>query len=110
MKTYQWHEIISLAVKQIGKPAVYVSNGLVYNNPTDVEIWKFVQSEVKAMYGETKEFYNVMAVLGNGSTFFFDSEEEQYRFYRIFEQPLTDSSAVYACTYNADGVCERENT
>lgn len=110
MKTYSWHEIISLAVKQIGKPAVYISNGLEYDNPKDDEIWKFVQSEVKAIYGETNEFYNVMAGLVSSSMLVFDSEEEQYRFYRIFEQPLTYSSAVYACTYSPDGQCQTENT
>lgn len=45
-----------------------------------------------------------------GGLFFFDTEEKQYAFYRIFEQPLTDSSAIYACTYNASGVCKTENT
>jgi hypothetical protein len=110
VKVCQWNEIHSLAVKQMGKPAVYVGNGLEYNTPEDDEIWKFVQSEVKAIYGETNEFYNVMSGLVSGSMFFFDSTEEQYRFYRIFEQPLTDSSAIYACTYDSDGQCQTENT
>jgi len=30
MKVCPWHEIQSLAVKQMGKPAVYVGNGLEY--------------------------------------------------------------------------------
>ena len=105
-----WTEINRLAVKQVGKPAVYVSNGLEYDTPNDEEIWKFVMSEVKAIYGETDEFYAIISGLVGGSLFFFDTEEEQYRFYRIFEQPLTDSSAVYACTYGADGQCQTENT
>lgn len=110
MKTCQWNEIHSLAVKQMGKPAVYVGNGLDYTTPIDDEIWLFVQSEVKAIYGETNEFYDIMSALVGGSMFFFDTREEQYRFYRIFEQPLTDSSAIYACTYAPDGTCQTENT
>ena len=42
--------------------------------------------------------------------FFFDTEKECYDFYRIFEQELTDSSAIYACTFGPDGQCETENT
>ena len=110
MKVCPWSEIQSLAVKQMGKPAVYVGNGLEYNKPQDDEIWKFIMSEVKAIYGETDKFYDIMSGLVSGSMFFFDTEEEQYSFYRIFEQPLTDSSAVYACTYGADGQCQTENT
>lgn len=111
MKICQWNETNSLAVKQIGKPAVYVSNGLEYDKPNDDQIWKFVLYEMKSIYGEdTNEFYDVLSGLINGGLFFFDSEEEQYRFYRVFEQPLTDSSAVYACTYASNGECETENT
>ena len=110
MKVCPWSEIQSLAVKQAGKPAVYVGNGLEYNKPQDDEIWKFIMSEVKIIYGETDEFYNIMSGLVGGSMFFFDTEEEQYRFYRIFEHPLTDNSAVYACAYTPDGQCQTENT
>ena len=111
MKALNWAEINSMAVKQMGKPAVYVGNGLEYDTPKDDEIWKFVMAEIKSICGgETDEFYTVMASLVSGGLFFFDSKEEQYRFYKIFEQPLTDSSAIYACTYNSDGTCETENT
>lgn len=111
MKVLNWVETISLAVKQMGKPAVYVSNGLEYGTLKDDEIWKFVMAEVKSICGgETDEFYTAMSKLVYSGLFFFESEEEQYRFYKIFEQPLTDSSAIYACTYNSDGKCETENT
>lgn len=111
MKICQWNEINGLAVKQIGKPAVYVSNGLKYDSPEEDQIWEFVREEMKSIYGDgTDEFRAVLSGLINGGLFFFDTEEEQYRFYRVFEQPLTDSSAIYACTYNSDGECETENT
>ncbi len=111
MESFNWHEIVGLAVAQKGKPAVYVSNGLEYNKPEDDEIWKFVLEKCKNMFGEeTDDYYAVMTHMIGGGLFFFDTEEQQYDFYRIFEQPLTDSSAIYACTYNAAGVCQTENT
>jgi hypothetical protein len=112
MKICQWTDINSLAVRQVGKPAVYVSNGLDYcDEPQDEKIWDFVAAEMADIYGiATNEYYGVMAGLVSGGMFFFDSEKEQNRFYRVFEQPLTDSSAIYSCTYSADGVCKTENT
>ena len=111
MKVLNWSETVGLAVKQMGKPAVYVGNGLEYDSPKDNEIWNFVIAEMKSICGgETEDFYTAMLNLVSSGLFFFDNEEEQYRFYKIFEQPLTDSSAIYACTYNSDGTCEKENT
>lgn len=110
MKICQWTEVHSLAVKQVGKPAVYVSNGLEMT-PEDDKIWEFVLTEMKSIYGDnTDEYYSIMAGLVSGGLFFFDTKDEQYRFYRVFEQPLTDSSAIYSCTYSADGACQTENT
>lgn len=111
MNMYTWHDIVALAVKQIGKPAVYVNNGLEHKDEKDDEIWDFIITSVGELYGkDTQRFYNVMGTLTAGGLFFFDNEEEQYEFYRIFEQPLTDSSAVYATTYGADGQGQTENT
>ena len=104
----QWHEVIKLAVKQIGKRAVYVSNDLSYDSPQDDKIWQFVIDEIKAKFPDNA--YNLLSGVTNSGLFFFDTEEEQYKFYDIFEQPLTDSSAIYASTYDADGECETENT
>lgn len=111
MKAIQWNEINSLAVKQMGKPAVYVSNNLEYDTPKDEEIWVFICEQCKSLWEDkTPEYHNAMMSLVSGGLFFFDTEEEQHQFYKIFTQPLTDSSAVYACTYRADGVCWNENT
>lgn len=115
----QWHDVLGLATKQIGKPSVYINNGLEYNTPEDETIWFFIQSELASLYGvdaktctyrECPEFFDIRSNLIQGGLFFFESEEEQYKFYKIFEQPLTDSSAVYACTFNKNGECETENT
>ena len=111
MNTYTWDGICSLAVRQVGKPAVYVNNGLEHKDEKDDEIWDFIISSVRELYGkDSPRFYSVMGTLTAGGLFFFDSEEEQYEFYRIFEQPLTNSSAVYATTYGADGQGQTENT
>lgn len=114
----QWHQILELAVRQAGKPAVYISNNLDWKKKKDEEAWEFVISELASFYGvaidchptESPEYYNMRTNLTIGGLFFFDNPEEQYKFYRIFEQPLTDSSAIYACTFNVDGECETENT
>ena len=111
MKALQWNEIVSMAVAHAGKPAVWVNNGLEYEDSSDAVIWKFVMDQVRKLYGNsTEEFYSIMNSLVYGGLFLFDTVDEQQRFYSIFDQPLTNSNAVYACTYNSDGVCENENT
>ena len=111
MKVCSWNTILSLAVQQMNKPAVYVSNGMQYDTPHDDEVWKFVHSQVRNIYGDnTPQYFEIMAGLIDSSLFFFETEAEQQKFYTIFDQPLTDSSAIYACTYSANGECESENT
>lgn len=111
MKSFQWHEVVALAVAQKGQPAVYVSNSLDFNDPQDFEIWKFVKEQCKELFVDGSEkFYIAMTAMVGSSLFFFDTVEEQYAFYRIFEHPAIDSSGIYACTYRADGVCLTENT
>jgi hypothetical protein len=111
MKSLQWHEIVGLAVKQVGRPAVYVSNGLDISNTEDANVWIFVLAQVKKFCGDdTGRFHDMMASLVSCGLFFFGNEKEQREFYRIFESPLTDSSAIYACTYDDQGTCMTENT
>jgi hypothetical protein len=110
MKALQWNEVISAAVAHAEKPAVWVNNGLEYEDPKDSEIWKFIMDQVRQLYNDPEKFYSPMSSLVYRGLFLFDTVAEQQLFYSIFEQPLTYSSAVYACTYNAAGVCENENT
>lgn len=114
-----WHQILELATKQIGKPSVYISNGLEFITPKDESIWRFVQDEVQKLHGIeyngdvsvlTVDYRNTMSNILQGGLFFFETEEEQYKFYKIFEQELTDSSAIYACTFDRNGKCKTENT
>lgn len=114
MIVYDWCRINELAVKQVGKPAVYVSNNLSYNSPEDEkesrEVFSFVHSEIRKMAKDDVEFYQIIGQLTDTGLFFFDTVEEQQAFYKIFEQPLTESSGIYACTYAADGTGMTENT
>jgi len=119
MKTLQWHEILSLAVKQSGKWAVYVANHLdICDDPKDEEIYLWVMDKFKEMYDDTRTKENHMnsvcdearmAMMHSGLVLL-DTEEEMLKFYNVFEQPLTDSSGVYACTFGPDGECLTENT
>lgn len=107
----QHSDIYKLAVKQVGKPAVLVSNGLEMNNELDDRIWSFVKESMQQIYGnDPNKLNDVMFGLIVGGLFFFETELEQDEFYHVFEQPLTDSSSIYACTYNKNGECLTENT
>jgi len=111
MKYHNWQEINSLAVKAMGKPAVYVNNGLGYATPEDDEVWNCIQDRMRTIYGDkSPKFYNVMSGLVNGGMFFFEGPGEAYMFYMVFELPPVDSSVVYACLYDRGGICETENT
>lgn len=111
MKVCSWFDVNKLAVKQVGRPAVYVSDGLQYTHHEDDAVWKVIMDSMKNIYGDdTPEFHDVMLGLIHSSMFFFETEEEQQRFYGVFEQELVYSSAVYACAYHTDGECMTENT
>jgi hypothetical protein len=101
-----WNSVLSLAVKQVGKRAVYINNGLNYDEHDD-GIWNFVLEQVKEKYNDDP---GMKGDLIHGGLFFFDNEEEQYKFYDIFNAPATDSSALYALTFDEHGNSETENT
>jgi hypothetical protein len=106
---YDWGKVIELAVKHVGKPAVYVSFGLELDKPKDQAIWNFVTDSLKTIY-EYEQYKSLIASIINSELIFFETEEQQRQFYKIFEQPLTDSSALYAVTYGQDGKVKTENT
>ena len=113
MKTLQWHSVCSLAVKQAGKWAVHVSNGLT-NSDEDDAVFCFIGDRFKEMYGDDpykdSDLYNAHLSMLLDGLVLFDTEEEMRKFYSVFEHPLADSSAVYACTFSPDGVMLTENT
>ena len=107
---FNFTDIISLAVKQEAKPAVWVSNNLEFGNAKGDEIYCFVLDQVRNLYGKEvaeKEFFT--GLIGS-SLFFFDTEKEQYKFYDIFQSPTVDSSGFYAMTIDKYGNIETENT
>ena len=111
MQVMDWTDITQAAVAHVGKPAVYVRNGLAYDRPKDDAIFAAVREQIKEQYGDvTTEYFDLMTAIIYSGLIFFDTEEEQNRFYRIFEHPLVDSSAIYACTYDRTGKCQTENT
>ena len=111
VKILDWSDINCAAVAHVGKPAVYIANHLSFDTTSEDEILQFVVKSIKEIYGDgTIEFFDIIAAVLHSGLIFFDTEEEQHRFYQIFEQPLTDSSAIYACTYDAYGNCMTENT
>jgi hypothetical protein len=113
--TMDWYAINEAAVAHVGKPAVYIANHISFEEPGDADIWSFVVESLKTMFGAvgdqyTQEYLDVISQVIHGGLFFFETKEEQYAFYKIFEQPLTESGPIYACTYSAEGKGETENT
>lgn len=104
----QWNKIIELAVKQVGKPAVYASCGEIETDENKL-IFNTFKESVHSNYPNNIAFELITATL-NSDVIFFDTIEEQYKFYRLFETEITYSSILYACTFNKDGYCETENT
>jgi hypothetical protein len=101
-----WSDINSLAVRQQGQWAVYINNGLEFDTDQDQAIWNFVLDNTSSQGWPVQD----RSLLLLGGLFFFDTELQATDFYRIFEQPLTDSSAIYACLYDSQGACLTENT
>lgn len=113
MKYVQWSDITSLAVKQMGKRAVYIANHLTYSTPAsavDIAIWNFVVETVRAKYATTELQNSIIGNLISGGLFFFENEKEQYEFYRIFESDPVYASGLYALTFDEFGEFETENT
>jgi hypothetical protein len=111
MKYADWNIVNELATKQVGKFSVYVSNGLQFEDPQEDKIWDFVILELVRLFGnKTPEYYDYVSNVLHGGLFFFDSEDAARNFYKIFEQELTDSSAIYASLICPIRGCLTENT
>ena len=110
MKFSGWSNTQSLAVKQQGEFAVYVSSTLDWTSPRDDTVWEYVRQEVVKICETELAAIEVMGDILEGGLFFFPSEQKAREFYAIFEQELTDSSGIYAALYANDGRCLTENT
>jgi len=114
----QWYEVIGLATKQQGMWSVYVSNNLDWDKDHEKIIWDFVVAEIEARFSKEKpanpyedsDFHKCYLNFWNGGLLFFNDEETARKYYNIFEQPLTNSSGVYASLFGPLGNGITENT
>ena len=104
----QWNQVLGLAVERVNRFCVFVSNSLDYKNLDEENLWQFLQEQVKAKYPENYWDY-LSGTIGDG-LFVFDSEQEAWRFYEIFESMPFYSSAFYAQIIAPNGTAITENT
>jgi hypothetical protein len=105
-----WNNITELAVRCVGKWAVYVSNGLEFIDEDEL-IWKFVLQELDSFFQDNKKSLECKSMLISGGLIFFDTKEDACRFYQIFNDgTMTYASAIYAQLHSPDGQCLDENT
>lgn len=109
MQHFNWNKTEEIACKAIGKFAVHVSFGLDAT-PEDDKIAQFVWGELRKLYPDDASYYNFTHAVVNGGLLAFDTEEEAWAFYGIFDKELTDSSSIYACIYSPIEGCLTENT
>jgi hypothetical protein len=109
MQHYNWNKLDEIACKTLNKFGVHVAFGLDAT-PKDDKIAEFVWSEVRKMYPVDVDYYNTASAIICGGLLTFDTEEDAWAFYKIFEQELTDSSGIYACIYSPTEGCLTENT
>lgn len=100
-----WTEYLSLAVKQKGQFAVYVSNNLDYDSKDDNMIWTEFMLRANKVLDLDKSIHIIY-----GGLFFFDTEDEMNTFFNLFTVSPIESSGLYACNYDSDGNCLSENT
>jgi hypothetical protein len=112
-EVFDWIEVASLAVKAVGKPAVYVANHVDWDEEEDSGVEIFLLNLVDSTYNDPEEVKlrnELRLLVSTGGLVFFDTKEEQYRFYKLFEEGVVESSCVYACTVDETGKCLTENT
>lgn len=106
-----WNTVNELATKQVGKFSVYISNNFEYVSESENLAWDFVIQEIANLFGAgTTEYFEYMSNVIHGGLFFFESKEKASKFYKIFEQELTNSTAIYASLISPIDGCLTENT
>ena len=100
MKIYENNSIIEEFTKQRKSYIVMVNDNTDFNEDIDVRIRNIV----------IKKLYRLGYDLPYFEAYYeFDTEEEAYDFYKVFESKCVDSSCIYACVFGPNG-CETENT
>lgn len=109
MKHYNWNKLDEIVCKTLNKFGVHINYGLD-GTPEDDKIHDFVLEELKKLYPDETIYSDFWFAILSGGLLTFDTEEEAWTFYKIFEQELTDSSGIYACIYSPIEGCLTENT
>lgn len=97
-----------LAIKQMGKPAVYVANHLDYEDDGFDIILDAIFQGVSKLYPD--KIYLITESIQSGGIFFFDSGEQTKEFFEIFNTDPVYASPIYATLHEASGNCIDENT
>lgn len=106
-----WNKIYSLAVGAVGKPAVYISNGNNLIEQQDIAAWYWLMAAIEQKYGKNTDIScDLKTAVIFSDIVFFDTKEEMYEFYSLFEHHIIDSGPIYACSFDKDGRLLTENT
>lgn len=104
IQSFYQHEIVSLAVKSIGKPCLYVENHLEYLTEQERDIWDYVVLQIFEFFKEDNQYCGTLVgnLMGNCLVSFesLDKLEEFSDFF--FKEPVY-SSGIYAVIYDEDG-------
>lgn len=92
--------MISMAVKQANMPAVYIYNGLNYDD--DSSVWDYVCEKIKDPA--------TLSNLVHGGLFFFDDMKDAEDFFEKFNRGPVYASAIYAMLMDNTGDILTENT
>lgn len=104
-----WSEINALAVKQVGKFAVYVANNVDYDSEIDNKSWDYAVSQIRLKTDNEKSYYEISSGMIHGGLFFFESEEKADEFFNIFCNEITEKTGLYAAIYCPERGCLSEN-
>jgi len=107
--TYSKNSVVEFAVRFIGKPCVYIDNGLEFDTVEDEIVWKYVTDELVRLYSHDMYLTVVNTVL-HGGLIAFDTEKEQEELYSIFTSQEVHASGIYAVAFDKDGNAMDENT
>ena len=100
-----WSKQLEYACAHVGQFGVYVNATSAFEDPSHTELVEKLQV-IQKEYGA---HFFASAML-NGDMAMFDTKEEAFKYYSIFDEaPLADS-CVYACIISPTEGCLTENT
>lgn len=111
MKNYSnWSDLNVLATKSMNKFGVFISNNLD-TTPEDDKAWNAVVSRFIELFGMgTPEYFDYIAVALADGMIWFDTLEDAYIIFDIFNEEPVYSSGLFAALYCPIRGCINENT